>query len=48
LPLKWELVYVGQVGHVHNFAFSSLSGTLGPMLSPEKLAIYVLISICYS
>jgi hypothetical protein len=30
LPLKFDFLYVGQPGHTHSLAFSSLSGTALP------------------
>jgi hypothetical protein len=39
LPLKLELENVGQDGQVHNLEFSSLSGTLEPILFTRKVGL---------
>jgi hypothetical protein len=36
LFVKLDFLYVGQVGHIHNLVFSSLSGTGLPKKSPQK------------
>jgi hypothetical protein len=36
LPAKFAFLYVGQVGHKHSLAFSSLSEIALPKLSPKQ------------
>jgi hypothetical protein len=39
LFVKFDFLYVGQVGHKHDLAFSSLSGTELPKKSPKNILL---------
>ena len=46
LPQKLNFLYVGQLGHVHNFVFSSVSGTAFPKTFTKTKFGRRLIIVC--